>query len=77
MTTFLPPANEVVERLCLQSSQSNSVHRGWGPCTGRRPQPSQTYLNLFNWDLNVQGPFDMFKRVHNETRTLSEWAVNN
>ena len=57
-------------------SVCNSVHRGWGPYTGPLVQPSQTYLNLFDLDFNVQGPFDMFKRVHNETRTLGEWAVN-
>ena len=88
-SSFLPSANEVAGRWCfltitydaldltIQGPHSPPPPRDMGPhCTGTHPRH---VLNLFNLDLNVQGPpplLDMFKLVHYEVCTVGKWLVD-
>ena len=62
---LLQSSNEVVGRYCLQlpvsvcSRGPSSSPPTQGP--GSTPTPSPTDPNLFNLNLTVQGPLDMFK----------------
>ena len=89
-SSFLLSANEVAGRwwfltitydaLDLTIQDPHSLHPpppGHGTSLYR--DPPQTCSNLFNLDLNVQGPpplLDMFKLVHYEVCTVGKWLVD-